>query len=841
MPKSEPIKGPWFLIAPNNAGATVTVGDPKGVTVSVDLDEGELDFLLPVVDAWLKANDEEPFEDWVWDAKEGVCRPADPQKLDEERERLAERGVKISFETPWFRLYREGVTQEVRGVPKLGIRTGLKDARKVDLTEEEVGGILATIYETSPSEPDYGGGPLTIPLIERVIFDMTPPGGELKDSHPIKRFGGDRPWAHRRSGLLMDEEVMAISKGIDQARALILEELGIVERSPSERNEQESGRPANSEDIEPSTRVEASVVKLGAFNKSLIEDPYRRFDDAYGPYGIVIPWFRFGDGSYKLSVTVFANGRPALTLSGPVPADAEAKAFEKCLDSAGFERMPGVFGEFVWMRARPEFDKTRRWDTKGKRVDKIDSEWGMLIKAFGAVALDQEVRLSDIVTMSDVPWPKCLDNGKAAIGRIKTIEAFQPLESDEGVYRSLFEYLTNATGRVLPWWDEQEDEGTELNRVLLRRPIKHTADPDEIIGLVKVASVLYAESLFGCGDVKYRGRARKAIRYADIGRYLTDLSGLLAGDDTCWDAVLEAFDDIGDIAFRLMGAALYEKACFDVGIQPEFVSRERLPEYAKTEPDDPFFSMVGDLRRNAEIINRLIDRCQEVEAETSAVVRSLGLAIKGGRSAFIDTKEANRERWAMAVSAAKDTLLESEHFGQGSGYRLGNEKEVFSKPTVDLRLAWDCLWIWLEATQKWPTSTATNAKKATFIGFFRLVRDAVGVVEELKMEETDEDNLNDGVNPAKKAMAGFLIQEQWDLTPPHVQAANPLNAPDSRFLAYGVREAGPAGWYPRERASQATNLSVRIDPDIRMRKARERYIESFGGGKSGPERKKEEA
>lgn len=824
-----PLSGPWFSIAANGGGATVTVGNPDSVTVSVDVDEGELAFLLPVVTDWLDAVKEDPFQRWRWDEKAGECRPMDLQAWDEERERLARMDIEVLCLEPWIMIFRE----DERHV--LSIRTGLKDKRRIGITEAEADGILLAIEAALPErwEPDYGG-PLTIPLIERAVFDMMPPSWEPNDDHPIKLFGYGRPWARRRKWLLSDDEVDAISDEIELTRSLILHELGIGEQAPSSEGD---AAPANPKDaVKHVLRVDTGRGGLSALNKAEIEDPYRRLDDPDGPYGIVIPWFKLGDGTYRLSVTVFANGRPALTVSGPVPADDDVKTLEQHLDSAGFEKMPKDVGEFVWMRARPEFDRSRRWDTNGRKVEKIDSEWGMLIKAFGSVTSDENVVLSDIVERSERPWPKALDNKKAVVGRIKVIQEFDAPVDDEGIYRLLFEFVCQATGKDLPWWDDWDD-GTQINRLLMRHHIDHTTDPEEIIGLVKVAAILYADSRLGCAEIQCCGQDRKAIRYADVGQYLIDLSAMLEGDVSCWESVSETFDDLGEIALPLMGAALYERMCLNEGIPPSHVSRERLSENSNPHSDDPLSSLIDDPRPNVDLTNQMIERCLEIERDVADLVRSLGLAIKAGRAAFVESSATNARGWSEAVAVAKAAILDSVYFGQGNEYPLGTEKEVFSKATVDLRLAWDCLWIWMEATQKWPTSTAPGSKaKPTFIGFYRLVRDAVNVVEDLKVKERQDGDAptgdDDGVNPAKKAMTGFLIQEQWNLTPPHVQVANPLKSDSGRFLVYGEQAAGPAGWYPRERASQSTSLLRRVDPGKSMRLAREKHLEELGKGKA---------
>lgn len=817
MSKSELIKGPWFRIAQNDAGATVTVGDPQGVTVSVDVDEGELAFLLPIVEAWLKANDEDPFEDWVWDAKADVCRPANLQKLDDERGRLAERGVEIIFEEPWFRLYRDG------GVPKLGIRTGLKDARKVELTEDEVGGIWTAVEESLSSKLDSlvadhegdDGGPsrrrapsvLRLPLVDRLVLEAAPIGWKPEAAHPAALNPKlVRPWNKRLFGdRVSSNDIDRIATNLGVLKPLILSSLGVK----------------NTDEVET-----GATPELPSLSRRHPLSPFN------SPSNWLVPWFAFGTvggKAYQLRIAVF-QGSPALTISGPEPDNADYRTrIETALKGSGFIH----YGcEYVWLRPDCVFN---------------DQQRSFIQSCF---SLQRETRkMSELVSDAKKEWPLEIEP--------HSFEWPNGWEQWLNPIETIF--------RKTEWNAYEESFGDGI-----ASDVRHELTPDEIMELVRAAALMHAADMKGktlwqarrkqksdtgsdmkadknLGQIIYISKTDEATpslyRQLDRMRRLVEAPS----DEAAWERALEDYTKPGmpmeELILKLMGAALFERRCHGA-VPPQYVDNP----YWDWDP----FAEDGD-ERIAEG-RRTTDVARRIENEVAEVVASLGHAMDGTNADFVEACLQHGAEWTEAIEAAMDAILEKSEVEMALDEIHGSEKgretqHLAGEAMAGVRLAWDCAWIWLEVTKDVvrpsppdsshsPRNSVGSAKN--FNRFINLVSHAVeDTVEDAKDRVKKGKIGRSHVSRTKRALQGLRLQEQWLIDPPPAIAGNPMTAVDGRFIAYPPQGMatpyGPAGWRLRNRFTESVSAQFHdvTDPHSLKKNALE--------ANKRPKRKKEEA
>lgn len=790
---SLPLSGPWFRIAANGAGATVTVGNPDSVTVSVDVDEGELAFLLPVVKDWLDAVAEDPFQHWKWDDKAGECRPMDLRAWDEERERLARMDIEVLCLEPWIMIFRED------GRNILSIRTGLKDKRRIGITEAEAEGILLAIEAALPErwEPEYddsaghdGKQPgsqakdaasrrelsiLNLPLVDRLVLDVTPHGWVPDASHPASANSKlVRPWNMRTiEDRVSPNDIRRIGRNVQTFRRLILASLGI-----------EGGD-------EPVLEGEGLAPPAGG-----------RMSGFNNPSKWTVPWFDLGTVGgmrYRLHVTVFGD-KAALMVSGNEPATAEDRArVETALKMGGFIRSDNGY---VWARRNCEFNAEQR---------------AHMLAGFNPVRKVSTV--SEIIDHSDGKWPFPSDAADSFSFDLTVVDRSDGWERWLGAIETMVRKTEWETYAQMIDGETVVEVGGGVRR---RRDLSS----EEVMELIRGAALLHAADLKGMsrGQIIYVSKADDAK--PSFYRQLDRIKRLVEAptDEAAWKKALQDYEApgslMGELILRLMGAALFERRCLGV-VSPQFVDN---PYWSWT----PFAEDWDGLQKS--------DVARAIEREVAEAVSSLGHAMEGEHAGFIDACGRHGEIWKEAIETAMAAIQEKSDVDAAVDEFWGGEKgrdtqDVAGRSVAALRLAWDCSWIWLEVAKKVARPSKDEAGKSArlegnFNTFLNLVSHAVEDSEEVAERRARDRNIGQShVSRTKRALQGYRLQEQWLIEPPPVIAGNPMNAVDGRFIAYapqGVATAyGPAGWRIRERFTQSVTDKFQdvTDPEALKKKA----------------------
>lgn len=246
---------------------------------------------------------------------------------------------------------------------------------------------------------------------------------------------------------------------------------------------------------------------------------------------------------------------------------------------------------------------------------------------------------------------------------------------------------------------------------------------------------------------------------------------------------------LGSLAMKWLAASIYEAKCEAQGLPPEL----------HREPDGFFDDFLPIARMVA-----MTERNREIEKETCEAIKGLHQSLMSGCSngwSFTFFTEISQ---AMDLPSAAEKAAEAIGEKDKNSYMAGEE-------TANIRLAWDCLNIWLELHPGgWPSCNPGQP----FLNFILLVAECAKAHPLANDPASDLSNFNvmesASKTPAQKAMVAFLEQESANGRPP-VAVCDPNSADDGRFMHYVDRPSlrwlggvGPVMWRERFERTRST-------------------------------------
>ncbi len=709
---------------------------------------------------------------------------------------------------------------------------------------------MASNSDTVPESSSY-----SLSLSDRALWNLVPPGAGLLPPHPV----AGKPWAERdwnRRDLTYyfrtkedeirfakyAEEVSAVLK--DNARE-ILEALGFhfanedeVRRAISERTASHCEAP--------------SRPSLSSFNR---EAEIEWTDLAHHGFRLLLT--EFSDGMWALAIDgerqmpdryvggLRAAGFTDLQTKGatswvrPVAMPSEQAGLMAAVMSADIGDESEALSEAGFTQDEPEYGKP--WSAPG-------NGWftHAEIKKIFPAAIDRPLPISECLVQLPFPAPfkTVLVESISSDGETVTKHASAiptPGDKQIGTVGKLEPKINAYTAYTL----------VEIAAILYVAELRQTSVQPQTVSS-------YLNSLLALTS---------KIKKVNIADPSTPVGMLNSGALERFHSVFKDYEPAlhiyrtaqGSVAIRWLAVANYEARCLAAGVRPDLVAKEPVEPilwdslapapWETTEDRDRY-------EREAELYRR----AREIEREVCRAVKKLDAAFSGHANPGVGMVRfpavADEIDLPALVKAAESSLRED-----------GSQVFLAGRETALIRLAWDCLAIWFEAHPGvWPSPEPSHPFGKLISAASLAVADiADRITTEQEAEEkrlqssthnpqenkhtksegkaekgkanpaqaksnktksaedkasrkSDDDEGDGGDkngillnrrNSAKKAMWGFLGQEEHDSLPP-VAVMNPASAPDEHFMQYlrppsiqGSSLAGPTLWRQRQKRSKS--------------------------------------
>lgn len=664
-------------------------------------------------------------------------------------------------------------------------------------------------------------------LTDRALWDLTPPGAKLISPHPA----AGKPWAerdwNRREALCSKDDASEVASEVDRLAKNILETLGYkftndeeVEKALSD-PARPKPRPSLSQ-FNQEARIEWTDLSLDGFRIFL-----SRFSD--GTWALAVE----GDNpcSHRIAAGLLAAGFTSLndgrtSWVRPVAMPAEQAKLLSLVISSDIDEQPHSLAEAGFTQIKQDWAEP--WSPPG-------GGWfthAEIQKVFFA-ATRHAMPVSECLAEFSFPAP------------FKTVLIENIPADGTPAARGAAAVVTPpkmSSNKGKP--PKEPRKGARTAKTL-----EPAIEAYKAITLVKAAATLHVSDLRSEGVQPQRISAfldSLLLLAEKVGDFPipapdTPIGSIPRNDLENYAAALKLFEDVwegygkaeGSVSLRWLAAANFEARCLAEGLRPDLAEQP-------LEPWPELPALMELYERDLEIHRRV----REIERDVCRMATKLDEALTERDTPSQDMK------WFLATSGEIDlpAIIGSAKAALQEG---GEEEWLVGPATANIRLAWDCLAIWLEVHPGvWPSPEP----KQPFGKFLSLVSQATAGVAQRVIEDKNKliDSINKSIEkknadlerkaleandgaelvkiklkpklqipsedmkfsdkkrPAVKALLAFLEQETYIGLPP-VSVLDPVSAPDGRFMLYlrtpslrGHRLVGPSLWRQREKRSKAT-------------------------------------